>query len=56
MMLHKCARLRLQQHGEFEYDCAEEGAPNVRCTDRELPLERTPNYYTGEPREIRTEK
>ena len=36
--------------GEIEIDTRRSAHPIPRCADRPLPLERTPNYYTGEHR------
>lgn len=50
---HMCAtRSTLGPHDAFGRPrcsrCAE--IPPLRTTDRELPLERTPNHFTGKPR------
>lgn len=41
--------------GEFGFDDESESTgdhlPSPPCTERELPLERTPNHYTGEHRD-----
>ena len=46
------ARALAAVSGEIEYDQRGALGPSTltHCTERELPLERTPNYYTGEHR------